>query len=52
MEIVVVYVPNVWGILLSREFVATLGGTLQMDLTDVDIPMDDGTYAHLPNMTM
>ena len=52
MDIMVVYVPNVWGILLSREFVATLGGTLQMDLTDVDIPMDDGTYAHLPNMTM
>jgi hypothetical protein len=52
MDIVVVDVPNVWGMLLSRKFVATLGGTLQMDLTGLDIPMDDGTYAHLPNMTM
>jgi hypothetical protein len=52
MDIVVVDVPDVWGMLLSRKFVATLGGTLQMDLTGINIPMDDGTYAHLPNMPM
>jgi hypothetical protein len=52
IDIVVVDVPDVWGMLLSRKFVAMLGGTLQMDLTGINIPMDDGTYAHLPNMPM
>jgi hypothetical protein len=52
MDIVVVDVPDVWGMLLSRKFVATLGGTLQMDLSSIKLPMNDGTYACLPNMTM
>jgi hypothetical protein len=52
MEILVVDVSNVWGVLLSRNFDATLGGTLQMDLTGLNMPMDNGTYNHLQNMTM
>jgi hypothetical protein len=52
IDIVVIDVPDVWGMLLSRKFVATLGGTLQMDLTYATIPMDDNTYAYLPNLTM
>jgi hypothetical protein len=36
----------------SRNFTAMLGATLQMDLTSVDIPIGDGIYSHLPNMTM
>jgi hypothetical protein len=51
MDIVVMDVPDVWGMILSRKFITTLGGTLQMDIS-IDIPMDDGTYAHFPNMTM
>jgi hypothetical protein len=43
MDIVVVDVPDVWGMLLSRKFVAMLGGTLEMDLTYINVPMNDGT---------
>jgi hypothetical protein len=52
IDIVVIDALDVWGMLLSRKFVATLGGTLQMDLTYATIPMDDDTYVHLPNLTM
>jgi hypothetical protein len=52
MNIVVTHVLDVWGMLLSRNFVAILGGTLQMDLTYGTIPMDDETYSHLPNLPM
>jgi hypothetical protein len=52
MDDVVVDIPDVWGMLLSRKFAPTLGGTLQMDLCSIDIPMDDCTYACFPNMTM
>jgi hypothetical protein len=48
MDIVVIDVPDVWGMLLSRKFVAMLGGTLQMDLTYATIPMDDETNATYP----
>jgi hypothetical protein len=52
MDIVVIDVLDVWRILLSRNFPTLLGGTLQMDLTYVIIPMDDDTYVHLSNLTM
>lgn len=52
MDNVVVYVPVVWGILFTRNFVATLGSTLHMDLTSLNIRKDDGTYSDLLNMTM
>jgi hypothetical protein len=52
MDIVVIGVLDVWGMLLSRKFAATLGGTLQMDLTYDTIPVDDDTYVFLPNLTM
>ena len=50
MDIVVVDVPNVWGMLLSRKFSLKLGGTLEMDLTYVNIPLKDGTIGHLSNV--
>jgi hypothetical protein len=37
MDIVVVDVPDVWVMLLSRKFVAMLGGTLEMDLTYINV---------------
>jgi hypothetical protein len=50
MDIVVVDVPDVWGMLLSRKFASKLGGTLEMDLTYVNIPLKDGTTGRLPNV--
>ena len=41
MDIVVVDVLDVWGMLLSRKFASKLGGTLEMDLTYVNIPLKD-----------
>jgi hypothetical protein len=52
MDIVVVYVLDVWGMLLSRKFVAMLGGTLKMDLTNINVPLTDGTLARFTNMLM
>jgi hypothetical protein len=52
MDIVVADVPDMWGMLLSRKFVAMLGGTLEMDLTYINVPMNDGTISRLPNVPM
>jgi hypothetical protein len=52
MDIVVVDVLDVSGMLLSRKFAAMLGGTLEMDLTYINVPMNDGTISHLPNLPM
>jgi hypothetical protein len=52
MDIVVIYVPDVWGMLLSRKYSVMLGDTLQMDLTYATIPMDDDTYVYLPKLNM
>jgi hypothetical protein len=52
MDIIVVDVPDVWGMLLFKKFVAMLGGTLEMDLTYINVPMNDGTISRLPNVPM
>jgi hypothetical protein len=52
IDIVVVDVPDVWGILLSRKFASMLGGTLEMDLTYINVPMNDGTIICLMNVPM
>jgi hypothetical protein len=52
IDIVVVDVLDVWGMLLSRKFASILGGTLEMDLTYVNIPLNNGTIGHLPNVQM
>jgi hypothetical protein len=51
-DIVVVDVRDVWGMLLSRKFSSMLGGTLEMDITYINVPMNDGTISRLPNVTM
>jgi hypothetical protein len=43
MNIVLIYVPDAWGMLLSRSWATSLGGFLRMDLTHAYIPMEDGT---------
>jgi hypothetical protein len=44
MNIVVIDVPDAWGMLLSRSWSTSLGGFLDMDLTHAHIPMGDGTF--------
>jgi hypothetical protein len=52
IDIVIVDVPDVWGMLLSRKFALMLGGTLEMELTYVNIPLKNGTTGRLPNVPM
>jgi hypothetical protein len=39
MDVAVVDIPDTWGMILSREWAATLGGSLQMDLSYATIPV-------------
>jgi len=41
---VMIDVPDVWGMLLSRSWSNALGGFLNMDLIHTHIPMGDGTF--------
>ena len=57
MDIIVIDIPNVWGMLLSRKWGATVGGHVQMDLSYATIPQSDGTpcilymeLAYLPHV--
>ena len=43
MDFMVIDIPDVWGMLLSREWGAIVGGQLQMDLSYVTISQLDGT---------
>jgi hypothetical protein len=52
IDIVVVDILDVWGMLLSRKFASMLGGTLEMDLTYANIPLNNGTIGRLPNVRM
>jgi hypothetical protein len=47
MDVVVIDVPDAWGMLLSRKWAATLGGSIQMDLSYATIPANDGTFVTL-----
>jgi hypothetical protein len=49
MDVIVIDVPDAWGMLLSRKWDATLGGSLQMDLSYATIPIGDGSYVTLYN---
>jgi hypothetical protein len=50
IDTVVVDVPDVWGMLLSRKFGAMIGGSLEMDLTFLRLPMKDGMVGRLINV--
>ena len=43
MDVVVIDIPNNWGMLLSRKWVATLGEHIQMDWTYAIIPASKNT---------
>ena len=49
MDILVIDVPDAWGMLLSRTWSSALGGFLGMNLTHAYIPMGNGTYEMLHN---
>jgi hypothetical protein len=44
MNIVLIDVPDAWGMLLSRNWSAALGVFLSMELTHAHIPMGDDTF--------
>ena len=52
MDIVVIDLPESWGMLLSRKFGLDLGGSLQMDLSYVTIPNLEGGYINLKRETI
>ena len=43
MDVVIVDIPDVWGMLLSRKWGTTVGGHVQMDLSYATILQSDGT---------
>jgi hypothetical protein len=47
MDIVVVYIPPKFGMLLSRSWDKKVGGSLQMDLTYATIPIFGGEHRKL-----
>jgi hypothetical protein len=49
MDVVVVDIPGTWGMILSREWDATLGESLQMDLSYATIPVGDQDCITLHN---
>jgi hypothetical protein len=44
MDIVVIDIPDVWGMFLSNIWSTSLEGFLSMDLTHAHIPMGYGTF--------
>jgi hypothetical protein len=52
MDIVVVDIHDVWGTIFSGNFSTMLGGTLEMDITYINVPMKNGKIERLPNMPM
>lgn len=47
MDVVVIDVPNAWGMLLSRKSATSLGGIIQMDPSYATIPSCEGTLVTL-----
>lgn len=43
MDVIVIDIPDVWGLFLSRKWGATIGGHVQMDLSYTTIPLSHGT---------
>jgi hypothetical protein len=49
MDIIVINIPDAWGMILSRSWSTALRGFLSMDITHAHIPMGDGTFQILYN---
>lgn len=51
-DIVVIDVPDAWGMILSRKWATDLGGSIQMDLSYTTIPTSENTFATLHHEQM
>ena len=49
MNVLVLDIPDAWGMLLSREWAAKLGGSIQMDLSYATIPIGENASYKLAN---
>ena len=49
MNVLVLDIPDTWGMLLSREWAAKLGGSIQMDLSYATIPIEENASYKLVN---
>ena len=49
MNVLVIDIPDVWGMLLSREWATKLGGSIQLDLTYAAIPINKTVSIKLIN---
>ena len=49
MNVLVLDIPDTWGMLLSREWAAKLGGSIQMDLSYTSIPIGEKALYRLMN---
>ena len=49
MNVLVLDIPDTWGILLPREWATKLGGSIWMDLSYVTIPIGENTSYKLMN---
>jgi hypothetical protein len=49
MDVIVIDVPDAWGMLMPRKWDETLGGSIQMDLSYATILIGDGSYVTLYN---
>lgn len=47
MDVIVIDVPDTWGMLLSRQWAATLGGSIQLDWTYATIPASEHSLVKL-----
>jgi hypothetical protein len=47
MGVVVIDLPDSWGMPLSRKWAVDLGGSLQMDLSYATIPTSEGSFVTL-----
>ena len=47
MDILVIDVPDAWGMLLSRKWGAALGGNIHMDISYATIPVSDNAFVKL-----
>ena len=49
MNFLILDIPDAWGMLLSREWAAKLGGSIQMDLLSATIPIRENAFYKLVN---
>ena len=49
MNVLVIDIPDIWGMLMSREWTTKLGGSIQLDLTYAIFPINETILIKLMN---